>query len=56
MFRIFGFVMLTGRLKVTIIKKKKVKKIMRFRRSNGFSIIAPWCDYRKSDFFEIFTL
>ena len=47
--------MMTIRLKVTILKKKKSKKIMRFRRYNGFLILSIWCYYRKSEFFENFS-
>ena len=35
--------------------KEKVKKIMHFGIYNGFSMIAPWCYYRKSKFFKNFT-
>ena len=50
--------MITIRHKVTIIKKGKAKKIMRFGRYNGMvisRIITTWCYYQKSEFFENFT-
>ena len=32
------------------IQKEKLKKIMKFMRYEGFSILSPWCYYQKFKF------